>query len=184
MTLAHQLAPSSLREWPASIAFFSPSWLKAYGYKLTATFLTPFFPTLAHPVFNSFIVYHFQKTGGRGVRSHQSPSLRSGLCALCVSAVSLLFPFLLLVSPLSSFPTSLLPREPSRGVAKTSRLSPFTATLTQRQGGMGCWSYLLSSLLAVGCQLLAFDSRLSPCPASRFPLKWGYPFPVITGENQ
>jgi hypothetical protein len=136
VTLAHQLAPSSLREWPASIAFFSPSWLKAYGYKLTATFLTPFFPTLAHPAFNSFIVYHFQKTGGRGVRSHQSPSLRSGLCALCVSAVSLLFPF------------------------------------------------LLSSLLAVGSQLLAFDSCLSPCPATRFPLQWGYPFPVITGENQ
>jgi hypothetical protein len=23
-----------------------------------------------------------------------------------------------------------------------------------------------------------------PCPACAFPLQWGYPFPVITGENQ
>jgi hypothetical protein len=51
------------------------------------------------------------------------PPLRSALCVLCVSAVSLLlFPFAPLAAP--------------------------------------------------------------PCPSSSFPLQWGYPFPVTTGENQ
>jgi len=50
-------------------------------------------------------------------------SLRSALCVLCVSAVSLLF----------------------------IRFAP---------------------------------PACSPCPSQHFPLKWGYPFPVITGENQ
>jgi hypothetical protein len=55
-----------------------------------------------------------------------TPSLRSGLCVLCVSAVSLL---------------SFLP------LRRHSPAAP-------------------------------------PCPARQFPLKWEYPFPVITGENQ
>jgi hypothetical protein len=88
--------------------------------------------------------------------------------------------------PLSviSFTTSLLPRDPSRGATKTSPLSPFARSLTQKQGGTGYWSYQFSSLSAIDCRLLASPSYSPPCPSSPFPLQWGYPFPVITGENQ
>ena len=67
--------------------------------------------------------------------------------------------------------------------APSSPLTPFTATLTQRQGGTGYWSYQRSSLLAVSCRLLAFHSFLPPCPSTHFPLQWEPPFPVLTGEE-
>ena len=63
-------------------------------------------------------------------------------------------------------------------------LSPFAATLTQKQGGTGYWSYQPASLLTVSCRLLASPSYSPPCPTTHFPLQWEYPFPVITGENQ
>ena len=206
MTLEYKLVSTNARF--LRHAGLSPSWLKAYGFSLSAAFLTPFFPPLAQHAFNSCIVYHLWKTGGRGIWSYQSSSvpaapssLHSDLCALClprancvkgVSAVSPLFLFLLLVSPLSSFPTSLLPRDPLRGVATISPLSLFTATLRRKQGDTGYWpalsaaegSYQSSPLSAVDCGLLASPSYSPPCPASPFPLKWGYPFPVITGENE
>lgn len=89
------------------------------------------------------------------------------------------------------------------------QLTPFPSSLTQKQGGRGHWpalsavegSYQLSSLLDAlpslrsalcalcvsAVSLLFFPSPLlspPPCPTSPFPLKWGHPFPVITGENQ
>ena len=68
------------------------------------------------------------------------------------------------------FPASLSPRENLRGVANTHPLTPFTATLTKKQGGTGHWSYQSSLLLAVDCRLLASPSysRLVPPSASRY----------------
>jgi hypothetical protein len=110
------------------------------------------------------------------------------------------------VTPFSAPPS---PRVPLRGAAKTHPVTPFSATLTQKQGGTGYWpalsavegSYQLPSLpvlplslrsalcaLSVSAvSLLLFllaPSAAPPCPSSSFPLQWGYPFPVTTGENQ
>jgi hypothetical protein len=71
-------------------------------------------------------------------------------------------------------------------------VTPFTRSLTQKQGGRGYWlamsgvegSHQRCSLSAVDCRLLASPSYSPPCPTSPFPLEWKYPFPVITGENQ
>ena len=93
-------------------------------------------------------------------------------------------------------------------------VTPFPASLTQKQRGRGYWpvlskverSYQSPSLSAVNhphsfrSSLLIFGQSSAPCsplvtrhsplpfpppcPSSPFPLKWGYPFPVITGENQ
>ena len=79
-----------------------------------------------------------------------------------------------------------------RRAAKTSPLSPFTGSVTQKQGGTEYWparsgvegSYQSSLLSTVNCRLLASPSYSPPCSTSSFPLQWGYPFPVITGENQ
>jgi hypothetical protein len=88
--------------------------------------------------------------------------------------------------PLSVTPstTSLLPREPSRGIAAASPLTPFARSLTQKQGGTGYWSYQSPSPSAVDCRLLASASFPPPCPSQHFPLEWRDPFPVITEENQ
>lgn len=67
--------------------------------------------------------------------------------------------------------------------APSSPVTPFTAALSQKQGGTGYWSYQLSSSLAVHCRLLASPSYSLPCPSSPFPIQWGYPFPVFTGEK-
>jgi hypothetical protein len=61
VTLAHHYVPPPAHT--LSRAVFLPSWLKAHGYKLTSAFLTPFFPALAHHVFNPSGVYHLQRTG-------------------------------------------------------------------------------------------------------------------------
>src|SRR5579859_789950 len=66
----------------------------------------------------------------------------------------------------------------------SSSLTPFTATLTQKVGGAGGWSYQRSSLSAVDCRLLASPPSSPPCSTTYFPLQWNNPFPVITGENQ
>ena len=93
-------------------------------------------------------------------------------------------------------------------------VTPFPASLTQKQRGRGYWpvlskverSYQSPSLSAVNhphpvrSSLLIFGQSSAPCsplvtrhsplpfpppcPSSPFPLKWGDPFPVITGENQ
>jgi hypothetical protein len=94
--------------------------------------------------------------------------------------------------PVTPFTTSPSPRENLRGVATLSPLTPFTATLTQKQGGTGYWpalsavegSYQSPSPSAVDCRLLASPPFPPPCPSSVFPLKWAHPFPVITEENQ
>jgi hypothetical protein len=84
---------------------------------------------------------------------------------------------------ITSFPVSPSPREMLRGVTAASPLSPFARPLTQNQGGTDCWSYQFSSLSTLDCRLLASPSYSPPCPSFPFPLKWGYPFPVITGEK-
>jgi len=99
-------------------------------------------------------------------------------------------------------PSALLsPTEPPRGIANTPSLSPFPRSLTQKQGGRGSWAdqhssplARLSSLRSGLCALCVSAVSLlffpfvpfahSPCPSQHFPLQWGYPFPVITGENQ
>jgi hypothetical protein len=90
------------------------------------------------------------------------------------------------------FPASPSPRENLRRVANRHPLTPFAATLMKKQRGTGYWPALSavegscqrSSLSAVDCRLLASHFFPPPCPSSPFPLQWGYPFPVITGENQ
>jgi hypothetical protein len=180
VTFRYQLVSTPPRTFPH--APFPPSWLKAYGYKLIAISLTPFFPTLARHVFNCCIVYHFRKTGGGGSGLTAPLHCASAFRGLCVSAVSLLFPLvvMLFTFPLSSFPTSLLPREPSRGVAKASRLSPFTATLTQKQRVRGIGHTSRPS----GVPFHYFIASLLRSFFSLFQVQWEYPFPVITGENQ
>ena len=96
VTLAHELALSTADGFvsapPRALPRASPppSWLKAYAYPLTAIFLTPFFPTLAHPAFNRCSIYHLQQRGGR-------------VPALLPPSVS--------CSPLSPFPTSLTQKQ-------------------------------------------------------------------------
>lgn len=181
-----------------------PSWLKPPGSKPTATFLTPFFPPLARHAFNSSIVYHLQEMG-EGV----PPTVWRSLTACSLPTF---FPKSLLIQdpspriagtrPLSSFPTARLPRQLSRGAAKTLLLSPFTRSLTQKQGvqGIGHTNRSLRQKpypflhkppstfrflsLNTGRWSPATGRWTLPCPSTHFPLKWGYPFPVITGENQ
>lgn len=104
--------------------------------------------------------------------------------------------------PITPFTTSTSPRENLQGIAIASPLSPFATSLTQKQGGRGYWSYQSAeraTRLVIGPQTLlcvlcvSAVSRLlfpfvplpsPPCPTTDFRLKWGYPFPVITGENQ
>src|SRR5580700_7914265 len=65
----------------------------------------------------------------------------------------------------------------------SSSITPFPASLTQKQGDTAYWSYYFSSLSVVDCRLLAFRSFPPPCPTSHFPLQWEIPFPVTTGEK-
>jgi hypothetical protein len=99
-----------------------------------------------------------------------------------------------------------------RLTAKGFLLTPFPATLTQKQGGTLYWpalspvegSYQFSPRQAAGPSLRSVLCALSvsavslllfpfpmpytrsslPCPTTQFPLQWEYPFPVITEENQ
>ena len=147
----------------------------------------------------------FPKKQGVGGTFNQSFSLRSCLrptmqtCRLVPSAVEGLADFApplpavdcqlstvgFLVTP---FPASRLPRDPSRGVAKTSPLTPFPATLMQKQGGRESWpalsavegSYQPSS----DPSFRYFLTSLLRFFFSLFQVQWKHPFPVITGENQ
>lgn len=104
--------------------------------------------------------------------------------------------------PLAIVPFSALSlsRENWRRIAVASPLTPFPTSLTRKQGGRGPWSYHHSSPLArqssprSGLCVLCVSAvsplffpfvpfAYSPCPSQHFPLEWGYPFPVITGEN-
>ena len=165
MTLAHHSVPilprPSTFHLPAHSTSLVPSFLNTehstLNSELPPVLLTPFLLTLARHAINSCIVYHLQRMG-EGV---PPPGCRK------MTACSLLTPV----------PTSLLPRVPLGGVAKTPPLSPFPRPLTQKQGGTGYWpalstvegSYQSSSLSAEKCQLwLPLPTPcLVPLPASR-----------------